>query len=138
MAERSNRGLPASAPNIAAFIAEAGQRVDQDNQTAWQFVAQQPDQSADFVEIIIDENPQYELLAPEIKQLRDKGNGVDSIASAYGLTWSRVAEILHFADTGERPQKKPKKDSSKAPQPRAPRGSYKQIAPLVTQMRDEK
>ena len=126
------------AGNIAAFIAEAGQRVDQDNQTAWQFVSQQPDQSADFVEIIIDEVPQYELLAPEIKQLRDKGNGVDSIASAYGLTWSRVAEILHFADTGERPQKKPKKDPSKAPQPRAPQGSYKQIAPLVAKMRDEK
>ncbi len=125
-------------PNIAAFIAEAGQRVDQDNQTAWQFVAQQPDQSADFVEIIIDEVPQYELLAPEIKQLRDKGNSVDSIASAYGLTWSRVAEILHFADTGERPQKKPKKDPSKALRPRAPRDSYKQIASLVAQMRDEK
>ncbi len=125
-------------PNIAAFIAEAGQRIDQENHAAWQFAAQEPGQSADFVEIIIDEVPQYERLAPEFKELRDKGNSVNSIAAAYGLIWSRVAEILHFADTGERPQKKPKKDSSKAPQSRAPRDSYKQIASLVAQMRDEK
>jgi DNA invertase Pin-like site-specific DNA recombinase len=125
-------------PNIAAFIAEAGQRVDQENQTAWQFVAQQPEQSSDFVEIVIDEVPQYELLAPEFQKLRDQGNGTDTIASAYGLTWSRVAEILHFADTGERPKTKPKKDSSKPSRPRAPQGSYKLVAPLVAQMRDEK
>ncbi len=125
-------------PNIAAFIAEAGQRVDQDNQTAWQFAAQQPDQPTDYVEIVIDEVPQYERLAAEFKELRDKGNSVNSIGAAYGLIWSRVAEILHFADTGERPKKKPKKDSSMASRPRAPRDSYKQIAPMVAQMRDEK
>ncbi len=61
---------------------------------------------------VIEEVPKYERLAPEFKEMRDKGASIQSIASAHCLCWDQVKMILRFADTGERP-KWPSKENRK-------------------------
>lgn len=56
-------------------------------------------------EIIIDQIPKYELLAPTFKELHDKGNSIQDLAAAYEMPPSQVAKILRYAETGQRPRK---------------------------------
>jgi len=56
------------------------------------------------IEVPIEKIPKYEQLAPLFKQMKDKGASIESIASAHRISWQYAAEVLHFAETGERPQ----------------------------------
>lgn len=125
-------------PNINLMIAEAANRGTDENRAAWQFVAQRPDQQTEFVEIIIDQIPKYELLAPTFKELNDKGNSIQDLAAAYEMPPSQVAKILRYAETGQRPRRDRTKKGTKPKQRRAPRGIYKEIAAVVAQLFDEK
>ena len=124
-------------PNINLLIAEAAKRSTDENRGAWQFVAQRPDQQAEFVEIIIDQIPKYELLAPTFKELHDKGNSIQDLAAAYEMPPSQVAKILRYAETGQRPRRDRTKKGTKPKQRRAPRGTYKEISAVVAQLFDE-
>ena len=107
------------------------------SQAAWEFIARHMDHQPEFVEVVIDKIPQYELLAPKFKELYDQNHSVETIASAYGLTWKTVRESLHFAETGERPVPPKRTKRSKSGEPRASRETYQQIAPLVAQLHDQ-
>jgi len=56
------------------------------------------------IEVPIEKVPRYEKLAPKFKEMHDKGASVASIASAHQMSWEYVKEIIHFAETGERPK----------------------------------
>jgi hypothetical protein len=56
------------------------------------------------VEVVIEDVPKYEQLAPKFKQLHENGASIRTIASAHGICWSYAKEILDFAKTGIRPR----------------------------------
>jgi hypothetical protein len=86
------------------------------------------------VEVVIDKVPKYEQLAPKFKQMRDSGASVQSIASAHGMSWQYAAEILRFAETGERPEWKKSKATGNGGNP----AKYLQISKEVSYLRDKK
>jgi DNA invertase Pin-like site-specific DNA recombinase len=86
------------------------------------------------VEVVIDKVPRYELLAPLLKQMRDNGASVQSIAHAHGLSWDYADQILKFADTGQRPKWGSGKGGGKG---KAKPCIYKDIAPDVIRMRND-
>ena len=58
---------------------------------------------AEVIEVPIERTPKYEMLAPEFKELRDKGASIQRIARSRGICWEHVWRILVFADTGKWP-----------------------------------
>lgn len=48
--------------------------------------------------------PQYMQLAPRIKAMADVGASVKAIAGAMQLSWTAVADILHYTRTGKLPR----------------------------------
>lgn len=61
--------------------------------------------------------PKYEQLAPEFLRLAAKGASVQSIASAYGMSWEYANEIMEFAKTGVRPKWKAGKRTGQGGKP---------------------
>lgn len=57
------------------------------------------------VEVEIDKIPKYEQQAPLFLRLHNEGASINSIAKTYHLNWMYVADIIHFAKTGERPKR---------------------------------
>jgi DNA-binding CsgD family transcriptional regulator len=84
-----------------------------------------------LVEVPIERIPKYEALAPEFKRLRKKGASISTIASAHRMSRKYAAEILRFAETGERPQWKAGRRTGNGPKPK-----YLQIVDAVTRLRD--
>jgi transposase len=62
------------------------------------------DVEPDPVEVVIEKVPRYESLAPVFKQMYDNGASIQAIASAHGMSWQYAGQIIHFAETGERPK----------------------------------
>jgi site-specific DNA recombinase len=87
------------------------------------------------VEVPIEKVPAYEKLAPEFKRLRAKGASIQSIASAHGMSWQYAAEIIHFAETGERPKWRVGTITGTGP---AKPPKYPEIAQEVAHLRDQK
>ncbi|MDZ4686119.1 MAG: hypothetical protein SH850_13710 [Planctomycetaceae bacterium] len=87
------------------------------------------------VEVVIDEIPRYERMAPVFKQLADGGASINAIAASYKLQWHQVKQALDFAETGERPQ--PKSRKTKQPGIGNKPCQYKAVAPEVVRLRDE-
>jgi DNA invertase Pin-like site-specific DNA recombinase len=85
------------------------------------------------IEVVIDKVPKYERLAPKFKELRDKGASVETIAHAHGMSWQYANEILHFADTGQRPKWRAGKRNGKGQKP----DKYKGISAEVARLRDK-
>ncbi len=56
------------------------------------------------VEVIIDNVPKYEQLAPLFKQMEENGASIQAMASAHKISWQYAKEILNFAKTGKRPK----------------------------------
>ena len=88
---------------------------------------------AEPVQLVIEKVPKYERLAPEFKRMRDNGASVQSIATAHGMSWQYASEILHFADTGERPKWK----AGERPKAERKRIKYVEIAKEVAQLREQ-
>lgn len=88
------------------------------------------------IEVVIDKVPKYEQLAPEFKRLRDKGASVEAIAHAHGMSWSYAAQILDFADTGERPDWGPR-DCARKGDKGGNATKYIEVAPRVIELRDK-
>lgn len=86
------------------------------------------------VEVGIEKVFKYEQIAPEFKQMRDNGASVQSIASAHGMSWDYANEILHFAETGERPKWKKGKGTGNGAKPT----KYIEISKEVAYLRDKK
>lgn len=86
------------------------------------------------VKVPIEKVPKYEQLAPEFKRLRDGGASNATIAAAHGMAKQQAAEILHFADTGERPKWKAGKRTGTGARPVL----YLKISKEVAQLRDKK
>lgn len=73
-------------------------------------------------------------LAAKFKQMRDSGASVQTIAAAHGMSWQYASEILHFAETGERPKWKAGKATGNGAKP----AKYLQITKEVCYLRDKK
>jgi len=86
------------------------------------------------VEVVIEKIPAYERLAPVFKELQKDGASIQSIAAAHGKCWQYVKDVLHFADTGERPKWKKGKKTGKGAKP----DKYTKIAREVAYLRDKK
>ena len=86
------------------------------------------------VEVVIEKVPKYEQFASAFKRLRDNGASIRSIAHSFGVSWPYTKEILHFAETGERPRIKSGKSTGNGRR----RCVYREIAPEVVRLRDQK
>jgi len=86
------------------------------------------------VEVMIDKVPKYEILAPKLKALRERGASIKTIAAAHGLTADYATTILKFAQTGQRPERKPSKGGG---MDKWPEKKFVAVAPLVAALRDE-
>jgi len=100
-----------------------------------EFLAGKVDLPIKPLEVVLDQVPRYERMAPEVKRLYDKGSSLFQIASALGMAWEQVKVSLHFAQTGERPINKPKRKRTGKGQ-RARR--YVELAPEVVKLREKK
>ena len=87
---------------------------------------------AEPVTVVIDEVPKYEELAPMFLEMERKGASVQSIASAYKMSWKYAKEILVFAKTGNRPKWKAGKRTGTG----GKRAKYPDLEKRVTEMRD--
>jgi DNA invertase Pin-like site-specific DNA recombinase len=86
------------------------------------------------VEVVIEKIPKYERLAAKFKRLEENGASVQSIAHAHGMSWQYAQEILHFAETGERPKWQAGKRTGTGP---ANPITYKDIVDDVIHKRDQ-
>ncbi len=85
------------------------------------------------VEVVVDQVPKYEQLAPKFKELHDNRASLSTIASVHKMCWAYAAEILKFALTGERPSWGPKgKKAEGSPKKRR----YVEIADEVVRLHD--
>jgi hypothetical protein len=91
--------------------------------------------SAQPVEVVIEKVAQYELLAAKFKHLHDEGTSINTIASVHGIPWQTAADILHFAETGERPKFHCGKRTGTGPGKPC---RFKEIAEEVVHLRDRK
>lgn len=85
------------------------------------------------IEVVIDQVPKYEQLAPTFKQMRDNGASIEAIAHAYGMSWQYAKDVLGFAETGERPKWRSGKATGKGGNPT----KYLEIKEEVARLRDE-
>ena len=86
------------------------------------------------VDVVIEKVPKYERLAPVFKRMRDNGASVQSVAAAHGMSWRDASEILHFAETGERPKWRAGNATGTGVKP----AKYFQISKEVSYLRDKK
>ncbi len=84
---------------------------------------------ADAVEVILEKMPKYKQLAMEFQRLRDDGVGPMEIAAKCEVGHHTLMDGLHFADTGQRRNSRPKSLRN--------RTRYKEIASEVVQLIDE-
>jgi hypothetical protein len=84
------------------------------------------------MEVPIDNVPKYEKLAPIFKEMHDKGASIESIASAHHISWQYAKEIIHFAETGERPKWRQGRRTG-----RGRRVKYTEIADTVVAMKEK-
>lgn len=84
------------------------------------------------VEVVIEKVPQYERWAPEFLARKRGGASVASIAAAHGTTFLVAKQVLHFAETGERPKSQPGKRTGKG----GKETRYIEIAKEVAHKRD--
>ena len=87
---------------------------------------------AEPVTVVIDEVPKYEELAPMFLEMERKGASVQSIASAYKMSWKYAKEILVFAKTGKRPKWKAGKRTGTG----GKRAKYPDLQERVAHLRD--
>ncbi len=120
-------------PDVGAALTELPLGRGGPAQEALQYVDRHREKTGNEVTVLIGEVPKYEGLAPRFKELRDRGASIHSIATAHGMTHHYVSQIIRFAETGERPKgnERPGTGKRKPPGP-----SYKEIAALVTELRD--
>lgn len=137
--KRGDRWIATFSPDLMRLL----RRVVQDKDTPDSVVlANAEPAEPETVELEVEKIPKYERLAPKFKQLRDNGASVQSIAAAYGMSWQYAAEILRFADTGERPEwnarKRPRRKASKRNGAGSNAIRYIEIAEEVAHLRDKK
>lgn len=87
------------------------------------------------LEVVIDKIPKYERLAPEFKRLHESGVSIQTIAASNGMAWKYAADIIHFAETGERPKWGARKEKTGTGHDNSEK--YKEIADEVARLRDE-
>ena len=87
------------------------------------------------VEVVIDNVPKYERLAPLFLQMEKNGASVMTIASAHKMSWKYAKEILDFAKTGKRPEWKAGKRTGTG---QAKPAKYPDIQKRVAELRDVK
>jgi hypothetical protein len=88
--------------------------------------------------VVLEKLPKYEKLAPRFKELHDKGASIATIASMHKVVWQYANDVLHFAETGERPKssrKRKRRHRGQMGKTRIPK--YIQFASLVARLRDE-
>jgi DNA invertase Pin-like site-specific DNA recombinase len=85
------------------------------------------------VEVAIEKIPQYVTLAAEFKRLHSQGSSIGSLAAAHGICWKQAEEILHFANTGERPKSGSRKRTGDGQVMK-----YIEIAQQVAELKDQK
>ncbi len=85
------------------------------------------------VDVMIQHITQYERFANTFRDLHAKGASIQTIAPAHGMSWKQASEILHFAQTGERPVWKGHRRRGGQNQVSP---TYKRIAPEVALLRD--
>lgn len=88
-------------------------------------------------EVLLENVPPYVLNAPRAASLAKKGADVSAIARALGISWDSAKNSLEFVQSGQRPKPQPpRKPARRSGQPpREPK--YKQLAPLVAELRDK-
>lgn len=120
--------------NLAAGLAAMGCVSDSPYRQTWEYLHAHSVQAGDSIELIIEEIPNYELIAPQVKELHDQGVELTKIAEMFGITWVSAKAALVFAETGERP----KASRQAQPEPKDPdKMKYKELAPRVARMHDE-
>lgn len=77
--------------------------------------------------------PRYELLVPQILELKAQGKNRNQIAKAIGKLWDAVDEIIRFAETGERPRWRPSRRTGTGRQ--KTKEVYKEIASEVVRLK---
>lgn len=84
------------------------------------------------IEVVIEKVPQYERWAPEFLAKKQGGASVAAIAAAHGTTFLTAQQVLHFAETGERPKFKSGKRTGQG----GKQTRYLEIAKEVARKRD--
>ena len=124
------RWIAAFSPSLVALLQQVAWQKGYPDEKSLAALPQDPH----TVEVVIEKVPKYERLAPVFKKMRDNGASVQSIAAAHGMSWQYASEILHFADTGERPKWKPGKRTGTG----ARSAKYLEISKEVSYLRDQK
>ena len=120
--------------DLAAGLAAMGCASDSPYRQTWEYLHAHSVQVGDSIELIIEEIPDYELLAPKVKKLHDQKPDLSKIRKTLGVTWITAKAALRFAETGERPARRGQK--AEAPQDKA-KPIYQELAPVVAKMYDE-
>jgi transposase len=120
--------------DLAAGLAAMGCAADSPYQQTWEYLHAHSVQVGDQLELVIEEIPDYELLAPQVKELHDQKPDLSKIRKALGVTWLTAKAALRFAETGERPARRGQK--AEVPRDKA-KPIYQELAPIVAKMHDE-
>lgn len=120
--------------DLAAGLAAMGCASDSPYRQTWEYLHAHSVQVGDSIELIIEEIPNYELLAPKVKKLHDQKPDLSKIAKTLGVTWLTAKAALRFAETGERPARRGQK--AEAPRDKG-KPIYQELAPIVAKMHDE-
>ena len=128
--KRGGRWIAKFSPDLAALLRRVAQQTGNPDAKGLAAIPSEPQE----VGVVTYKVPKYERLAPMFKQMRDNGASVQSIAAAHGVTWQFATQVLHFADTGERPKWKTGKPTGAG----ATTPKYKEISKEVAYLRDKK
>jgi DNA invertase Pin-like site-specific DNA recombinase len=93
------RWIASFAPDLTALV----RKIAKENGAPERAVLATMPPAADTVDVVVDQVPKYEQLAPKFKELHQQGMSVDEIAAAYGMSRQYARGILEFALTGRRP-----------------------------------
>ena len=120
--------------DLAAGLAAMGCAADSPYQQTWEYLHAHSVQVGDRIELAIEEIPDYELLAAQVKELHDQKPDLSKIRKTLGVTWLTAKAALRFAETGERPARRGQK--AEAPRDKG-KPIYQELGPIVAQMHDE-
>lgn len=120
--------------DLAAALAAMGCASDCPHHQTWEYLHAHSVQDGDWVEVVIDEIPKYELLATRVKELMDQKVDLTQIAELLGVTLQFAQAALRFAETGVRPQSQRKAQTELRGRHKS---KYRVLASIVAKMHDE-
>ncbi len=130
-------------PNVVSFLAEIAQKKDYPDRVSLGYLRRRNWIKPKVTIVTVEKTPKYEALGPVFLRLSREGSSDSAIAAAYNTTPLCVREVIRFAKTGERPRwnkgkQSQRKSTKTTSQDNRKKSIYKQIAPIVQELWDNK